>query len=145
MIEHTIASIPVEDDTTYPVASDVSDDGFEFTIVNNPEPKRCLTVPVLLNTVRAETIPDFHAQAINYYLTHQDLCFQDVLPGTPMLLTLQNTARRLEITWFINHPHTPPTFIHCLQTVVENKRLMVAIRLESIRRHVGIHYTHHRY
>ena len=56
-----------------------------------------------------------------------------------MLLVLQTTARRIEITWYINHPKKPPSFIHCLLTVFENERLMVAVRLEAIRLQVGIH------
>ena len=91
------------------------------------------------NHTDIDIIPDFDTQAINYYFIHQYLCFANVAPGKPMILTLQTIARHLEITWFINHPKTPPTFIHCLQTVFENERLMVAVRLEAIRRQVGIH------
>ena len=65
MIAHTIASVPVEDDIPFPVASDDSDEGSDYSR-HNPEPKRRSTVPAFPNTVSVETIPDFHTQAINY-------------------------------------------------------------------------------
>ena len=118
--------------------SDDSDNDPEPTRLS-PAPKRRSIVPDINIHNGTDIIPDFHTQAINYYLIHQDLCFANIPPSKPMLLTLQTIARRIEITWFINHPKTHPSFTHCLQTVFENERLMVAVRLEAIRRQVGCH------
>ena len=138
MIRHTVASVPIDDDMPPLIESDDSDNDSEPTSLS-PAPKRRSIVPDINNHNGIDTIPDFHTQPINYYLIHQDLCFANTSPSKPMLLILQIIARRIEITWFINHPKTPPSFIYCLQTVFENERLMVAVRLEAIRRQVGIH------
>ena len=120
MIRHIVTSQPTDDYDDMPplVESDDSDNEQEPARIT-PAPKRRAIVPDTNNHDGIDVIPDFYTQAINFYLTHQNLCFANTPLNKPMLPTLQAIARRIEI--------------RCLQTVFENERLMVAVRLEAIK------------
>ena len=86
MIRHTVTPLTTDDYDDMPplIESDDSDNGVEPT----PAPKRRSTVPDTTTHDGIDIIPDFQTQAINYYLTHQDLCFANTPPSKPMLPVL---------------------------------------------------------
>ena len=86
-----------------------------------------------------EPVPDFLTLAGRYYIFHQDQCFKNELPSTPIMTVIHKIARRIEIIWYNNHPFTPLSVLRCMQTILESERSMIPIRLEAIRRLVAVH------
>ena len=52
---------------------------------------------------------------------------------------IYKVARRLEIIWYNSHPFTPPSFLHCMQTILESKQSMIPIRPDAIKRLIPVH------
>ena len=84
-------------------------------------------------------IPDFLDQAGKYYQSHQAQCFKNNPTSTPIMTIIYKVARRLEIIWYNSHPFTPPSFLHCMQTILESEQSMIPIRLDAIRRLIPVH------
>ena len=63
------------------------------------------------------------------------------------MTVIHKIAHRIEIMWYNNHPLTPPSFLHCMQTIRESEQSMIPIRLEAIRRLLPVHtvVTEHSY
>ena len=73
-------------------------------------------------------IPDFLDLASNYYQSHQAQCFKNDPASTPIMTIIHKVARRIEIIWYNNHPFTPhPSFLHCMQTILESEQSMIPI------------------